>query len=186
MQTSNPVWYNVQNCCLRLISSKYFLHPTRESKQLFLWLWWPSFTFAREMSGFTVQFKRRAVEASWQTHFVVFIYVKPVNCMRKLFPQRAPILLVGAPTTSEELSTNPDIPPKGEKKKKENEKKKKFGFQQKELLMEDVSLQDKKITCSLMLFNLFRFVVSIKSKCLISQISITGSTFRPFKYFLKI
>lgn len=124
----------------RVISSKYFLHPARESKLLFFtkdntWLWRPSFTFAREMSDFTVQFKRRAVEASWQTYFVVFIYVKPVNCMRKLFPQRAPILLVGAPTTSEQLFTNPDIP--------QVEKKKKFGFQQKELLMEDVSLQDK-------------------------------------------
>lgn len=121
MPLSNPECYKVGliNSKLReLFRQSIFFTQLVSLSCFFLWLWRPSFTFAHEMSDFTVQFKRRAVEASWQTHFVVFIYVKPVNCMRKLFPQRAPILLVGAPTTSEELFTNPDIPPSGKKEKR--------------------------------------------------------------------
>lgn len=34
--------------------------------------------------------KGGVTETSWQTHFVVFIYVKPVKWMRKVFPQRIP------------------------------------------------------------------------------------------------
>lgn len=39
--------------------------------------------------------KRRVIETSWQMHFVVFIYVKPVKWMRNVFPQHSPHVALG-------------------------------------------------------------------------------------------